>query len=97
MRMMLKFTLPVEKGNAAYKDGSLGKTVEALVAKLKPEAAYFAPMNGKRGGMIFFDHADPSQIVEFAEPLFHHLNAEVEFVPVMNADDLKKGFGRTTL
>lgn len=97
MRMMLKFTLPVEKGNAAFKDGSLGKTVEALMAKLKPEAAYFAPINGNRGGMIFFDLADPSQIVEFAEPLFHNLNAEVEFVPVMNADDLKKGFGRTAL
>ena len=97
MRMMLKFTLPVEKGNAAFKDGSLGKTVETFMSKLKPEAAYFAPMNGKRGGMIFFDLADPSQIVEFGEPLFHNLNAEVEFVPVMNAEDLKKGFGRTTL
>ena len=97
MRMMLKFTLPVEKGNAAFKDGSLGKTIETLMAKLKPEAAYFAPTNGKRSGMIFFDFADPSQIVEIAEPLFHNLNAEVEIVPVMNAEDLKKGFGRTTL
>ena len=34
MRMMLKLTLPVEKGNEAFKDGSLGKTLEAIMSKL---------------------------------------------------------------
>jgi hypothetical protein len=62
MRMILKFTLPVEKGNAAIKDGSLGRTTESILSKLKPEAAYFTPLDGKRGGMIFSDLADPSQI-----------------------------------
>jgi hypothetical protein len=90
--MMLRFVLPVEKGNQAFKDGSLGKTVEAITAKLKPEAAYFAPMHGKRSGMLFFDMTSPSQLVEIAEPLFANLNAEVDFIPVMNADDLRKGF-----
>jgi hypothetical protein len=40
MRMMLKFTVPVEKGNAALKDGSLGKAMESIMGQLKPEAAY---------------------------------------------------------
>ena len=52
MRMMLRFTLPVEKSNAAINDGSLGRTMESILSKLKPEAAY---LEGKRGGMIFFD------------------------------------------
>jgi hypothetical protein len=91
MRMMLKFSLPVEKGNQAFNDGALGKTLELLMNELKPEAAYFGPFDGKRSGMIFFDLADPSQLVEFGEPLFLKLNAAVEFVPVMNADDLRKG------
>ena len=91
MRMMLRFTLPVEKGNQAFKDGSLGKTVEALMTKLKPEAAYFSPMDGKRGGMMFFDLADASQIVEIVEPLFSNLNAAVDILPVMTGDDLRKG------
>ena len=94
MRMMLKFTLPVEKGNQAVKDGSLGKTLESIIKKLKPEAAYFAPLDGKRSGMIFFDLAEPSQIVEVVEPLFLNLNAATEIVPVMNGDDLRKGLAK---
>ena len=96
MRMMLKFTLPVEKGNQAFKDGSLGKTLESIMKKVKPEAAYFGPSDGKRSGMIFFDLAEPSQIVEVVEPLFSKLNAAVEIVPVMSADDLRKGIARAT-
>src|SRR5664280_1924735 len=58
MRMMLRFTLPVEKGNQAFKDGSLGKTLESIMNKLKPEAAYFGPSDGMRSGMMFFDLAE---------------------------------------
>lgn len=94
MRMMLRFALPVEKGNAAFNDGSLGRTIEQVMSKLKPEAAYFAPMDGKRAGMIFFDLADPSQIIDVVEPLFLNLNASTELVPVMTGDDLRKGLGR---
>ena len=96
MRMKLKFTIPIEKGNQAFKDGSLGRTLESMMNKLKPEAAYFAPSDGKRGGMMFFDLAEPSQIVEVAEPLFSNLNAEIELVPVMNGDDLRKGIAKVT-
>ena len=96
MRMMLKFTIPIEKGNQAFKDGSLGKTLESIMNKLKPESAYFGPSDGKRGGMMFFDLAEPSQIVEVAEPLFSNLNAAIELVPVMNGDDLRKGIAKVT-
>ncbi len=90
MRMMLRWTVPVERGNEAIKDGSLSQTIEALLEELKPEAAYFWPENGERGGMLVFDMADPSQIPQIAEPLFLKLDAAVDFAPVMNADDLKK-------
>ena len=90
MRMMLRWTVPVERGNQAIKDGSLARTMELLLGELKPEAAYFWPENGERAGMIVFDMADPTQIPQIAEPLFLNLEAAVEFVPVMNADDLRK-------
>ena len=72
MRMMLKFTLPVEKGNQAFKDGSLGKTLKSIMKKIKPEAAYFGPSDGKRSGMIFFDLAEPSQIVTLLNRSFRN-------------------------
>ena len=96
MRMMLRFTIPVENGNQAFNDGALRKVVEALMTKLKPEAAYFAPLDGKRGGMLFFDITESSQIAEAAEPLFLNLNAAVELVPVMNGDDLRKGLAKAS-
>src|SRR5881275_838675 len=95
MRMMLRFTLPVEKGNEAFKDGSLVKTTEAIMNDLKPEAAYFSLLDGRRGGIIFFDLADPSQIIEVVEPLFLGLNASIELLPVMSADDLQKGLAKS--
>ncbi len=90
MRIMLRWTVPVERGNETIKDGTLARTLESLMDELKPEAAYFWPENGERGGMMVFDMADPSQIPQIAEPLFLNVDAAVDFAPVMNADDLKK-------
>jgi hypothetical protein len=94
MRMMLRFTVPVDKGNVAINAGSLGGVMESIMSKLKPEAAYFTPLDGTRGGMLFFDITDPSQIIEAVEPFFLNLNATVEIVPVMNGDDLRKGLSK---
>jgi len=94
MRMMLRFTVPVERGNAAISDGMIAKTLELIMSRLKPEAAYFGATDGKRGGMVFFDMAEPSQIVEVVEPLSLNLNATIELAPVMNIDDLRKGLAK---
>ncbi len=90
MRMMLRWTVPVEKGNETIRDGSLAQTIQSLLEELEPEAAYFWPENGERAGMIVFDMADTTQIPQIAEPLFMNVDAAVEFLPVMNADDLKE-------
>ena len=90
MRTMLRWTVPVEKGNAMIDDGSMGTVVEAVMAKTRPEAAYFLAERGRRSGILFFDLKEPADIPRIAEILFRGANAAVEFVPVMNADDLKK-------
>jgi hypothetical protein len=89
MRCLLKVTIPVGSGNAAINDGSLGKTIESILADLKPEAAYFSDDGGKRGGFIFFDLKDASQIPAVAEPWFLAFDAQVEIHPAMNLEDLK--------
>jgi hypothetical protein len=91
MRMMLKIKMPTALANLGLKDGSLGKTLEDTVSELKAEAAYFIAEDGVRCALIFFDMKDSAQIPVIAEPLFIGLGAELELVPAMNADDLRKG------
>ena len=82
--------MPVEAGNAAIRNGSLPKTIQSILADLKPEAAYFCEWNGMRTGFIVFDLQDVSQIPAVAEPWFLAFNANVEIHPVMLPADLAK-------
>lgn len=93
----MRVTMQVEQGNKAFRDGSLQKTMQSSLEGLKPEAAYFGAIDGKRTALIFFDLKDPSDLPRIAEPLFQAFNATVEFNPVMNADDLRAGIDRARL
>jgi hypothetical protein len=74
---------------AAAKAGTLGSTIQRILADLKPEAAYFyADDSGQRAGSIVFDLKDASQIPAVAEPWFLAFNATLSFRPVMNPQDL---------
>ncbi len=89
MRMLLRVSIPVESGNAAAKAGTLGSTIERIVADLKPEAAYFyADDEGLRSGSIVFDLKESSQIPAIAEPWFLAFNAKLSLRPIMNPQDL---------
>jgi hypothetical protein len=93
MRMMLKILIPTEAGNEAVKDRSLAKLFETTIRKLNAETSYFVAQDGLRCAMIFFDMKDSSELPGIVEPLFMGVNAEIEVVPAMNADDLKRGLG----
>jgi hypothetical protein len=91
MRMLLRVSIPVETGNAAAKAGTLGTTIDRILADLKPEASYFfADDDGQRSGSIVFDMKDTSQIPAVAEPWFLAFNAKVSLRPIMNPEDLAK-------
>lgn len=92
MRMLLKISIPVEKGNEAYKSGALQQTVQSTMEALKPEAAYFFPEDGKRTCLFVFDMEGSWQLPPTVEPLFGNLDASVYVTPVMNGEDLERGF-----
>jgi len=91
VRMLLKMQMEVEAGNRAIKDGSFGEMLEGVMGQIKPEAAYFTAIDGKRTALIFFDLQEPAQIPAVAEPFFMGVNAAIELLPVMTAEDVQKG------
>jgi hypothetical protein len=91
MRTMLKFTVPTQEVNPLIRDGSIGQKIETILGNLQPEAAYFCPVDGKRGGYLVFNMEQESELVTKLEPFWLELNATVETFPVATADDLRAG------
>jgi hypothetical protein len=91
MRVLLRFEMGLAETNEAVRTGTMDAINAQLMDATKPEAAYFGTENGRRTGYLVFDMVDSAQIPVIAEPLFQRVGATVEFIPVMNADDLRRG------
>jgi poly(3-hydroxybutyrate) depolymerase len=92
MRMLLKISMPAEQGNEAARNGALQRTIQSTMEALKPEAAYFYPEDGKRTAIMVFEMHGSWQLPATVEPLFQTLGASVHLTPVMNGEDLQRGF-----
>jgi hypothetical protein len=88
MRFLVKVSLPVEKFNAAVRDGSASKKMQQILGDIKPEASYFWEEDGKRGGVLVVNMEKASQIPSIAEPWFLQFDAAVSFHPCMTPEDL---------
>jgi hypothetical protein len=91
MRMLLRVVMGLAQTNELNRTGESEELNRQLMDSTKPEAAYFGTENGLRTGYLVFDMVDSAQIPVIAEPLFQRMGATVEFIPVMNADDLQRG------
>jgi hypothetical protein len=89
--MMLKASFPIEASNKALHEGTFPGIMEKAMSRLQPEAAYFLTLHGKRTMLAFFEMTDSAMIPPIAEPLFSGMNAEIEFIPVMNQAELQQG------
>ncbi|MDQ0992073.1 DUF3303 family protein [Streptomyces sp. V3I7] len=94
MRVMFKATLDTEKANEVVREDQMAELMKEIVDRIKPEAAYFGPLGGRRTVLMVVEMRDSSELPPLVEPFFTQLNAEIEVVPVMNADDLQKGLSR---
>jgi hypothetical protein len=90
----MQVSIPVEAGNKAFRDGTLPKTINTFVEKYKPESAVFTAVKGKRTAFFVVNLKDAAEIPSMAEPFFNSYNAEIEFLPAMNLEDMKAGVER---
>ncbi len=90
MRFLCKFKMSVHAGNKMAKDGTLAKTMGAILEEQKPEAVYFGLEDGMRTAFMIINVDNASQIPAIAEPWFLACDASVEAQAVMVPEDLMK-------
>ncbi|MFE1798160.1 MULTISPECIES: hypothetical protein [unclassified Streptomyces] len=94
MRVLLKATMDTERANEAIRSGKMPELMKEALDHLKPEAAYFGALGGRRTALLFLDMRDSSELPAMGEPFFTQFDAEVEVSPIMNGEDLQKGLSQ---
>ncbi|QFG20334.1 DUF3303 family protein [Actinomadura sp. WMMB 499] len=91
MRVMLRARMDTQVSNELVANGNLPEIMQSVLERLKPEAAYFHPLDGGRACTLVFDMSESSQLPSIAETFFQEFGAEIEIHPVMNVDEMQKG------
>lgn len=94
MRTMIMVQLDTATSNQTIRDGTISSLLGRVLGELKPEAAYFYTRGGNRAFTLVVDIPDPTYIPTFIEPFWLEMNAHVEMIPCMNAEELQTGLGR---
>ena len=89
MRILMKVSMPIDKGNELARAGKLGSTIQEIIEEQQPEAVYFSTaQNGWRNAFVIVDLEDASRIPALAEPWFLACDAEVHMWPVFTPDEM---------
>lgn len=94
MRLMLRVAMDTDRTNELILAGTMGSTIEEILAKLKPESAYFHATDGGRGFTLVIDAPDAASLPSLVEPLWLQVGATIDVIPVMNAEELDVGLSR---
>jgi hypothetical protein len=90
MKLMLRFAIPVEKGNEAAADGSLSIAINELKNAVKAESVYLFTENGERAGIVIFEESESARLPIINEPFFAAVDAAIDITPVVELKDLMK-------
>jgi hypothetical protein len=90
MRFVIRARIPTESGNKLVQDPNFITKLEEYINRIKPEASYFMPVEGQRSMAFIVNIERNDQLPSTVEQLFQW-GANVDVIPVMNFDDLKKG------
>jgi hypothetical protein len=88
--MIMEVEFPNEPFNTLVKNGTVGETLQRILADIKPSATYFSEQDGRRGAFLFVDVPDPSRVPVLAEPFFVLFDATVKLRVCMTPEDLAK-------
>src|SRR5919202_5366001 len=95
MKFLVRAKIPAEAGNKMVQDPNFLKNLEEYMNKVKPEAAYFMPIEGHRSAAFIVNMESNDKVPAVVEPLFQWMGANVDVIPVMNFDELKKGISQS--
>jgi len=91
MKFLLRLHMPTESGNKMLQDPNFPKKLESVLNQVKPEAVYFAPIEGERGIYMIVNLPSADMIAGIAEPLWTTFNCKLDLTPVMELSDLQTG------
>ncbi len=94
MRILVEFSIPTDGGNEVVKSGKIEKFFRHVGEDLRPEAMYFFPSGGDRGGIMVVNSDDPGIAVAIGERFWFGVRAKVKLTPCMNGDDLGKALSQ---
>jgi hypothetical protein len=95
MKFLIRMCVPTETGNKIAQDDISMKNIENYLNHIHAEAAYFFVSNGERNAIFIVNIDSVDMLPRIAEPLFQEFNAKVDIHPVMNLDELKKGYSKS--
>jgi len=86
VHFIIRATIPNSAGNKLVK-GDMQATFDKIMADVKPEHVFFSVDRGQRTVYMVVNLQNSADMVRVAEPLWLALEAEVECIPTMTAEE----------